>query len=160
MERLIGGLTATLERVAGSLFVVLFLITVLNIVLRNIAGITWLWIPPMVRMLFIWTVFLGTCVLYQRDDHLVMDFFAARLEPGRRRRLDIVIQTGTLVLLLVLVYYGYLVTVVRRGIPYEGWRIPTAYAFAAAPLSAAIMLVMCVNKLVRLIRGDRDETRV
>ena len=142
--------------VTGVLFGGLFLVTVLNIVLRNLGGIAWLWIPGMTKFLFIWTVFLGTAVLYNRNDHLVMDFFSNRFSAVRRRVLDIVIHAVFLVLLLVLVIYGFIVVEIRMGIPFETWQFSTGYAYLAVPVAAIFMTYFCVSKLVHLVKGEKN----
>ena len=129
MQRIADFLDKYLAALAGVLFGSLFLVTVLNIVLRNLGGIAWLWIPGMTKFLFIWTVFIGTAVLYNRHDHLVMDFFANRFSPGRKRILDIVINSVFMVLLIVLVVYGFIVVQTEERV--RGWWI------AGQPVSLA-----------------------
>ena len=157
MNRVAEILDTALALIAGLLFGGLFLVTVLNIVLRNLGGIAWLWIPGMTKLLFIWTVFTGTAVLYQRHDHLVMNFFVSKLESSRKRVLNIVSNVVLLVFLIVLIVYGFMVVEGRMGIPFETWRLPTGYAYLAAPVSAMLMTFFCVNKLLRLVKGEIDE---
>ena len=157
MNRIAALFDTILATIAGVLFGALFLVTVLNIVLRNLGGIAWLWIPGMTKFLFIWTVFIGAAVLYQRNDHLVMDFFSNKLRPARKRILDIVTNAVFLVFLAVLVIYGFIVVEIRMGIPFETWRFSTGYAYLAVPVSAILMLFFCVNKLVELVKGDNNE---
>ncbi len=157
MTKTIEVLHRILTVLAGLLFGSLFLVTVLNITLRNLGGIAWLWIPGMMKFLFIWTVFIGTAVLYHRDDHLIMDYFVARLAPAKRRILDIVSNAVFLLFLLVLIVYGYQIVRVRMGIPFETWNFPTGYAYAAAPVTALLMVIICINKLVTLVKGEPHE---
>ena len=157
MKRAVVIIDTTLAWIAGTLFGALFLVTVLNIVLRNLGGITWLWIPGMIKLLFIWTIFIGTAVLYQRNDHLVMDFFANKLAANRRRVLEIVTNLAFLVFLIVLVIYGFVVVELRLGIPFETWNLSTAYAYLAVPVSAILMSFFCVYKLIRLFKGESSE---
>jgi TRAP-type transport system small permease protein len=157
MTRVVETLHRILTALAGVLFGALFLVTVLNITLRNIGGIAWLWIPGMMKFLFIWTVFIGTAVLYYRDDHLIMDYFVARMPAARRRILDIVANAIFLVFLLVLIVYGFQIARVRMGIPFETWNFPTGYAFAAVPVAALLMVAFCIYKLVTLVKGERHE---
>lgn len=157
MNRVAEKTDQVLAWVAGVLFAALFLITVLNIVLRNLGGIAWLWIPTMIKFLFIWTIFTGTAVLYNRNDHLVMDYFSSKLAPRRKRVLGIVMNIVFLAFLGVLVVYGVIVVQIRMGIPFEMWRLPTGYAYLAVPVSGILMSFFCVNKLSRLVKGETDE---
>lgn len=153
MKPLADRISNVLAWVAGVLFVALFLVIVLNITLRNLGGITWLWIPGMTKFLFIWTVFIAAAVLYHREDHLVMDFFFNQMGPRARRSVSILLNLLFLAFLVSLIIYGFQIVRVRMGIPFETWDFPTGYAFAAAPVSAIIMVYFCYGKLKQLLRG-------
>lgn len=154
MDKLIHRLTSFLEHLATLLFISLFLVIVLNIVLRNVFGATWLWIPGISRLLFIWTIFIATAVLYERRDHLVMDFFVTKMKTNSRIKLELVINIVLLAFFILLIIYGFKVTKVRVGIPFETWNLSTAYAYVAAPVSGIIMLTFCLNKLRYLVKGE------
>ena len=106
MQNLCDKTQKVLAVLAGVLFTGVFVVTVLNIVLRNVAGIAWLWIPGASRLMFIWTVFLGAAVLYYHNDHLLMDYFVARISPQNRRKFDLIINGVFLVFLVLLMIYG------------------------------------------------------
>ncbi|MFW6361362.1 MAG: TRAP transporter small permease [Spirochaetota bacterium] len=154
MDKLIHRVTSLLEHLATVLFISLFLVIVLNIVLRNVFGENWLWIPGISRLLFIWIIFIGTAVLYERHDHLVMDFFVSKMKGSSRTRLELVINLILLAFFVLLIIYGFKVTMVRVGIPFETWNLSTAYAYVAAPVSGILMLIFCLNKLRYLVKGE------
>ena len=135
---------------AGLFFVMLFGVNILQILLRNFVGITWFWIPGFSRLVFIWTVFLGTAALYATDDHLLMDFFVNKMRPETRRRLDIFINLVFLIFLFCLIVYGLMVFKVRMNVPYTSWNFPTGYAYLAVPVCGVLMLAFCLNKLRKL----------
>ncbi len=137
----------------GALFFGVLLITVTNIVLRNVLGVSWLFMDGLLRLLFIWMVFSGTAVLYYRNDHLVMDFFSGKFSPRMARRIDLIQQLLFLVFMAILVFYGMQITKVRMGIPFETWDLPTGYAYVAVPVNALLMSLFCIEKILTL-RGD------
>ena len=141
---------------AGILFTGVFLVTVLNIVLRNVAGIAWLWIPGASRLMFIWTVFLGAAVLYYHNDHLLMDYFVARVSPENKRKLDFLIHSVFLVFLVLLMVYGAEIARIRMRISFETWKFPTGVAYFAVPTASLFMIIFCVNKLKHLLKGDQN----
>ncbi len=141
---------------AGVLFTGVFVVTVLNIVLRNVAGIAWLWIPGASRLMFIWTVFLGAAVLYYHNDHLLMDYFVARISPQNRRKFDLIIHGVFLVFLVLLMIYGTEIARVRMRISFETWKFPTGVAYFAAPAASGFMALFCVNKLRYLWKGGQN----
>ena len=157
MQKICNGLHWFLTRLSGVLFIGVFAVTVLNITLRNLGGVTWLWIPGVSRLLFIWTVFMGTAVLYERNDHLVMDFFVSKLAPQKRARLELAINFVFLAFLVVFLMYGLSIAKVRMRISFETWKFPTGVAYLAAPISGAFMILFCINKIRRFVKGKRDE---
>jgi TRAP-type C4-dicarboxylate transport system permease small subunit len=134
----------------GALFFGVLLITVTNIVLRNVLGVSWLFMDGLLRLLFIWMVFSGTAVLYYRNDHLVMDFFSGKFSPRMARRIDLIQQLLFLVFMAILVFYGMQITKVRMGIPFETWNLPTGYAYVAVPVNALLMGLFCIEKILTL----------
>lgn len=156
MEKLCDKIQQVLAVTAGLLFSGVFLVTVLNIILRNVAGIAWLWIPGASRLMFIWTVFLGAAVLYYHNDHLLMDYFVAKISPPKRRRFDFVIHGVFLIFLILIVIYGTEIARVRMRISFETWRFPTGVAYFAAPVASCFMGLFCINKLRRLWKGDQN----
>ena len=160
MDLIAKRLVYVIERIAAVLFISLFLVVVLNIALRNVFGVSWLWIPGMSRLLFIWTVFLGTTVLYERHDHLLMDFFVAKLATSARVKLEAFVNVCFLAFDFVLIYYGIKVVQLRTGIPFETWDFSTAYAYAAVPVAGVIMMYLCLNKLRHYMKGELYESGV
>ena len=134
----------------GALFFGVLLITVTNIVLRNVLSVSWLFMDGLLRLLFIWMVFSGTAVLYYRNDHLVMDFFSGKFSPKMARRIDMIQQLLFLVFMAILVFYGMQITKVRMGIPFETWDLPTGYAYVAVPVNALLMGLFCIEKILTL----------
>jgi len=156
MDKLCDRAQKALTVLVGILFTGVFVVTVLNIVLRNVAGLAWLWIPGASRLMFIWTVFLGAAVLYYHNDHLLMDFFVARISPKNRRNVDFVIHSVFFVFLVLLIVYGTEIARIRMRISFETWKFPTGVAYFAAPAAATFMTIFCINKLRHLWKGDQN----
>ena len=156
MDKLCNKIQWFLAVLAGVLFAGVFGVTVLNIALRNLAGLTWLWIPGLSRMLFIWAVFMGAAVLYHRDDHLMMDLFVAKFEAQRKKKLEIFINSVFLIFLVLVIIYGSEIVRIRMRISFETWKFPTGVAYLAAPVSSLFMIVFCLNKLHILWKGVKN----
>lgn len=141
---------AVLEYLLAAGFMALFAVTILNIVLRNVAGIAWLWIPAFSRLVFIWVVFLGIAAATRRGEHLVVDLLARRLGARRRQGLLITIHAVLLPFYAMLLYYGATVAQVRMRVPFDTWRVPTGWAYMAVPVAAALLLAFTLERLVTL----------
>ncbi len=153
IETLLRRVEGIIEILTTLLFIAVLGFTSLNILLRNVLGVSWLFVDGLLRLMFIWMVFLGTSALYYRNDHLVMDFFQGRMPARMRSAVVLAGEFLFLAVLAVLVGYGIEVTRVRMEIPFETWDVPTGYAFLAVPVCAAVMAVFCIHRIHGRLKG-------
>jgi len=140
-----------LEHVVALAFATLFAVVVLNIVLRNVAGIAWLWIPAVARLLFVWIVFLGVAAALRRNEHLVVDFFQRRMPRRLQKVVVLGIHLVSLPFFAMLLVYGLQVARVRMRIPFDTWQFPTGWAYMAVPVAAVILIVFTLERLASTI---------
>jgi len=140
-----------LEHVVALAFATLFAVVVLNIVLRNVAGIAWLWIPAVARLLFVWIVFLGVAAAVRRNEHLVVDFFQRRMPRRVQKAVVFGIHLASLPFFAMLLVYGLQVARVRMRIPFDTWQFPTGWAYMAVPVAAVILIVFTLERLASTI---------
>lgn len=140
-----------LEHVVALAFATLFAVVVLNIVLRNVAGIAWLWIPAVARLLFVWIVFLGVAAALRRNEHLVVDFFQRRMPRRLQKAVVLGIHLVSLPFFAMLLVYGLQVARVRMRIPFDTWQFPTGWAYMAVPVAAVILIVFTLERLASTI---------
>lgn len=155
MKKILDALAATLEWTVAGLFATLFLVTLLNIVLRNLGGIAWLWIPGFSRLVFIWLVFLGIAAAYRRGEHLKVDFFLHSLPRVTGAWVSFAIHLALLPFFALLLRYGLQVAEVRMRIPFDTWDVPTGYAYFAVPVSAVALLLFGLERLRALMKEIR-----
>lgn len=161
MKRVIDIIMEVLKWVTGIAFLLLFVLTIVNIALRYIAGIAWIWLPDFLTLLFVWVVFIGATVTYSRRGHLVVDFFVNRMQTTRRKVLNLIIRLSMSAFLTVLVIKGVKIAMVRMSIPFPMWDLPSGYAYLALPVSAFLMLLCDLEYFVGCLRHRRldDERR-
>ena len=152
LDRLIGRSFTVLEYVAGTILLALFALNIVKIAMRYFAGAAWIWLPDFSRLLFVWVVFIGASVLVGRNEHLLMDFFVARLKPATARVLGIGIQLCQVAFFGVMLVWGTRIFVVRLDIPFDTWDFPTGWAYLAVPACAALMLAYSINLLLKSFR--------
>lgn len=155
MKNLIDRLERILGTISGVLFTTVFLLTLTNIVSRNLGGVAIRWIPGMIRMSFIWSVLLAAVILYRRDDHLMVDYFVQKMNLSVRRIVLALTDLVTLPFFALVVINGMRISRVRMRISYETWNFPTGYAYLALPVAAAMMLIINIERLNRI---RKDET--
>ena len=99
------------------------------------------WSEAATRTLLIWMVFLGSMAAF-RHGALVSVDLAYRLSSGRWRLvLHSLISSASMVLLGIVIWYGYQMTMRVRFQVLAGVEISIAWAYAALPVGAAFALI-------------------
>lgn len=152
MRPLLDAVHNTAKWLTGMAFLAIFVLAVVQIILRYVIGDTWLWAPDLMRLLFVWAVFLGATALYHSEEHLGVDFFIQRLGPRSRRILGLATEAASAAFFLLLVVKGWEIAEKRMRVPFDTWDLPTGYAYAAAPVCAFLMLLIALDRIVTRVR--------
>lgn len=148
MGKAIKRLADAIGMIAGILFIALFILNIIQILNRYLFGISFLWIPDLTRMLFVWVVFLGGATAYIRGQHLMIDFVKNKFSQKAIKGADALIDLGMAAFLILLIIKGIRITLVRLNIPYDAWEVPTAIAYVAVPVACLIMLLAPLSRRV------------
>lgn len=152
MDRLLDAIHRAAKALCGAAFMAIFVLYVLQIVLRYLFGATWLWTPDLMRLLFVWAVFFGATALYHTSEHLTVDIFVQRLSPFARRTFGLAIDAASATFFLLLIVKGWEIADKRMRVPFDTWDLPTGYAYAAAPVCAFLMLLIAFDRIAKNLR--------
>lgn len=143
--------------VTGVLLTGVLGVSIINILLRNVFSVSWLVTDVLLKMMFVWMVFIGASVAYYHHDHLKMDFLSNLLPKRVSRITSFVFIVVSIILLLVMVIYGWNISMVRMTIPFETNKaIPTGYLYLSVPICALIMIVFSIDHLMVLFRKEEE----
>ena len=146
-------ISSILAAVTGLLLTGVLALSVVNILLRNVFSISWLSADVILKLMFVWMVFIGASVAYYNVDHLKMDFLSMRFSKKTKKITELVFLATTLILLVIMVIYGFNVSIVRMTIPFESNKaIPTGYLYSSVPISAIIMIFFTFDHLGNLLK--------
>jgi len=153
MRTLIFTLVLAAKWMAGALFMAVFGLNVIQVALRYMVGITWLWVPDLLRLMFVWMVFLGATVLYAWGGHLTVDFLVQRLPPKGRQAAAAAVEGAAIAFFVVLFVKGIEITEKRMRVPFDTWDIPTGYAYMAIAVAAVLMTLIAAQRLAGHVRA-------
>lgn len=153
MRRWTGWMDWGLKVLIGLDFLILFVLNIGQIISRSFLRMSSVSIPDISRFLFIWLVFLGTAFIYNRKQHLVIEFVKLRLSRSLQYRLSLLTNITMMVFFAILIRSGWRMTMIRMDIPYTGWEIPTGYAYLAVPVCAFLMLLVTGIDLYERLRS-------
>ncbi len=151
MKRVLAAVMKVLEWLAATAFLGVVLLSALKIVLRYLFGEAIFWLPDVVRVLFIWTIFPAAAVMYYRGEHIVVDFLVKKAKPRTQDALGVMVHLVMLVFLGILVYQGVVVSKLRMMQIFTVLPLPTGYAYLAIPIASAAMFMASVVKVIDLI---------
>lgn len=98
------------------------------------------WSEPLIRTLLIWMAYLGLAAAVRAGTLVSVDVFYRMLHGRRRRALEGLITLAVLVLLCILFWFGWDLTMRVRYQNLAGLEIPVSYAYAAIPTGALISI--------------------
>lgn len=143
---------------AGGCIAAIVAITVVAVWYRYVLGAPLAWTEQISRILFVWVTFLGAAVLYRRMIHIVIDMLVIMLPAPLQRVVYWVNQALILVFALMLLWFGGKLAIDNLGQTFGALEITPSSFYLAAPVSAALILLYWVEKIVdpskRLPQGD------
>ncbi|WP_108661817.1 TRAP transporter small permease [Acuticoccus kandeliae] len=132
----------------SALFVILFA----NIISRYFQLWSLAWFDEIVETLFAYLVFIGAAALWREGEHFRVDWVESALHGRARALLRLLVSLLSLAFLIIMTIKGYDLAVRSRAVtPILGY--PTAYVYAAIPISGAIMLIYSLFDVAREVRG-------
>lgn len=146
--------------VATVLFIVIFAVSVTEIILRSFFNFSLLWSQDLCIMLTCWVMLMGCAVLMHRDDHLTVSFLVNAMPERTRLAVRLVTRIVLLAFCIVLGYNGLTVVKVKMGLYYTALRWPTGIAYMSLPVFGAASSLFLVDKIIDIVKqlkGERVE---
>lgn len=144
------------EIVAGFFMVLMSLTTIVNVIARYFFNAPFEWAEEFSRYAFIWVVFVGAAVTTKHKKHIIIDTLIVAVPAGVRRVLFVVADVMSMILMVLLVYYGWVLMTFATQ-PTATLKVPQYVVYACVPLSAALIIVHSLADLKAnvgaLIRG-------
>lgn len=143
---------------AGACIAAIVAITVIAVWYRYVLGAPLSWSEQVSRILFVWVTFLGAAVLYRRMIHIVIDMMVMMLPKPLQVVIYWINQALIFVFAAMLLWYGGKLALDNLGQTFGALEITPSSFYAAAPVSAALILLYWVEKIVdpskRVPQGD------
>lgn len=81
-------------------FCVMMACVLVEVVARNVIKLPTTWVEELSRLLFIWTIFLGSASAWYRGSHIIINILPRRLNDRPKLILKLGIELGTMVFLV------------------------------------------------------------
>ena len=144
-----------IQTLVGSIFLTIFLLTVVTQMLCRYLGISAIWTEDVAMYSFIWSIFMGASVMVRDDKHFAFTAFADKIKnPKVKNVLNIIIRLVMLFLNAMIAYYGYLL--MMKFWNYKWVSIPSfnrGPTWLCLPLAGITSMIYVVEALVNDIKG-------
>ena len=131
---------------------------------RSVLDSYLVWAEEAARFSFVWLVFLGSASAFKTRHHLGIDFIPELISHKGRVILDTIVCVVVFVFTLVLLIYGYRLTLrtLTQVAPATG--VTMGYIYMSIPIASALILVYSVVDFFRNIWalkiGDLDRAAI
>ncbi len=153
VDRILAFLESLSMSVAKILVVAILAILAAQVVFRFVLNQSLIWSEEVAAWCMVWVVYLGAAALTRSGDHVSIPFFLSVLPPSLRRLGAICGSLATCLAVLFLAWYG---TQIVRGtfhIVSQATGINTRWVKLCIPLSAALMCLFALRRLIEDIRA-------
>lgn len=148
MARFWGGFDRGFEALVVLMMAAMVVIMAAQVVARYIFSNPFVWAEEIATYLFIWIVFLGAGLAFNRRAHIVVDYFARMLPPKVFRGISLVLNLMVVAFLLLLGYQGIGFVQANWGVPaYTTSWVGLSSAYAAVSAGAVLMILGVVRSL-------------
>ena len=115
-----------------------------------------IWSIEIAQLLFAWLAFLGASQAMRADAHIGVDVLTRHLPPRLRQVVALFNLALIAAFLAALLWYGLELTFVSVDRRFMTTNLSFAFATAAAPLGAALLLLTTIGKLFEILRSGPD----
>lgn len=145
--------------VVTSMLIVLITVLVLwqiftRTVLNNPSTLT----EETVRFAFVWLSMLTAAYVVGTHGHMSVTLLNDKLNPKRRKKLAIFVQTLFIIFSLVIMIYGGIKSVqITMAQSSPSMNLPMGYVFMSVPVAGVFMLLYSVNNLLNIVKDNMDK---
>lgn len=144
VSRLIG---KAIETCLLLFMVVLVAVTFLQVLARFVFKIPISWSQELVKLCFVWIIFLGAAIAVKEGTHLTLDMLTSSLPGGVRRVIRIGILFLTILCAATLLYGGGRYCINCASKTMITLPLPADVQYVSMPLSALFMIWYLIEKL-------------
>ncbi|WP_054707932.1 TRAP transporter small permease [Bacillus sp. JCM 19041] len=158
--KIIDSINNGIKYLVSIMLVVLAILVVLQVTTRFVINVPLSWTEEIARYLMIYIVFLGSGLAMRYNQHIAIDFLLDVIKQKNKERLQKIILWISAIFCVMLAYYGAKLTYMVIGQSTPTLQYSMAWAYAAIPLGALVMLVNIIALLVRPNKESESTDRI
>lgn len=132
---------------AALLFMLIFVLVILEILCRTFFGFSILWLTDFIQLVVCWTLAFGMSAIVYTNDHLKIDFIKTKLPLSMQKYLELLTDLVEFGFFVMLVPYGIKTAMTKMSILFTTLRWPMGYMYAALPVFGALCAFFMISRL-------------
>jgi len=152
MDSLEKRITSLTTLIAMFLFVVLSLLTFLQVIMRYVLRNPPYWTEEVARFLYIWLVFIGFSIVVHRDSEMRLPFIVEQLNKKVSLPIDIINNLSVIAFIVIGIVNGIFLSFQSKNVLSTALRIPWAYIYISLPVGFVFLLLLYLVKTVSSIQ--------
>ncbi len=153
MNKMTHSISKILEYLVGGLLIIIAATALAQVFARYVLSNSIIWAHELDILLMIWAVWLSAAIGIHRKAHLRITLVSDRLSIEVKKALLVLVDFFTLLFFVVLGLKGIEVIHSVEGMDLISMPIPRGFVFAAAPVGAALMILIFIPILIDDIKG-------
>lgn len=135
---------------------ILAIVTFLQVIMRFFFKMPVAWGQDIIRLSFVYLVFLGAAYCLKTNDHLNIDIIFSMVSKKTGKILQILINFILLGFFIFLLFYGiqFSKTGITQKAPYTA--IPMIYYYASIPISAIFLILYDIEIIINQFKEIKD----
>jgi TRAP-type transport system small permease protein len=151
-------LAKMIEKTNGVLLAIIVVLLFLQVTSRYLNNTSFLWAGEAALWIFVWVVFLGAAVLFNKKEHMIVDIIEYFLHGKSKEKIEKllakIIKMICWVFLVIVFYYSIIVTISVANQYAVSFRLSRLYLSAALPVSIVLMSIFEIISLYEKKRGE------
>lgn len=143
------------EWLAGTLFMLMFAILVLQIFSRQVMGDPLIWSEELARLIFVYIGMLGVSLGIKNRQHIYIDFLYTKFPDKIKKFISTFIQIIILGCLLFFLYFGYDLFIKKEEIEIVSLGISLKWMYLSLPIIAILMIIRFYQAYVDSFKEDK-----
>lgn len=145
------------EYIGGTLFIVMLIVLVFQIVARQVFDMPLKWSEEFARFLFVYIGYFGVSSAIKEDQHVYIDFFVKKFPDVIQKIIHVLIQVIILGVLIIMVYIGGVMTIRKIPVKIVSLNLSYAYMYIALPVIGVLMVYRHIEKNYIWFKNWRDK---
>ena len=159
LKRLNRRAVAVESLLAGSLVFTVFVVVLLQVVMRYVFQRPNPWSEELSRFGFIWLSMLGAALAVELRTHFVFDQLVGRLRPKLQMLVRICSTAFVAAMAIGLIVFGLELVDLARSQRSPALNLPISWIYASVPVAGLLMLLHIAAALDKLVGGDAEGQR-